>query len=230
MNHAHGHGSSHGDTPTDLEQMFTQTFWDERYASSTRVWSGQPNRRLVEELEALPVTGAGVAVDVGCGEGADAVWLGRQGWRTIGIDVSQVAVDRATAHAADAGLAEQVSFERADVYAGDPVPGPADLVTSCFMHTPPESFDRIYAAIADAVAPGGTLVVLAHHPDDATTGLRNPELNALLIGPDQVLAVLEAHAAAWDVAVAEGRTRSQKLPEGGEVIVTDTVVRAVRRA
>ncbi len=80
--------------------MFTQEFWDERYAGSNRVWSGKPNQRLVEQVAGLT---PGRAVDVGCGEGADVVWLAQQGWLATGVDVSQVALDRAAQHAEEAG-------------------------------------------------------------------------------------------------------------------------------
>src|ERR1039458_7951812 len=77
--------------------MFTEQFWDERYRSRDHLWSGQPNQRLVEEVAgAAP----GHALDVGCGEGGDAIWLARQGWTVTGVDVSSVALQRAAAHAA----------------------------------------------------------------------------------------------------------------------------------
>ena len=75
--------------------------WDERYAGAERMWSGQPNGALVAEIRDLP---PGRVLDVGCGEGGDAVWLARQGWDVTALDVSQVALDRAERAAEAAGV------------------------------------------------------------------------------------------------------------------------------
>lgn len=212
----------------DLREMYTETFWDERYAGSDRVWSGKPNQRLVEQVADLPV---GTAIDAGCGEGADVVWLARRGWQVTGVDVSTVGLRRAAAHAADAGVGESTDWVRADLMGGDPIPGPVDLVTAAFVHTPSDLLPSVYGRLADAVAPGGTLFVVAHHPDDIATGLRNARLSAHLITPEQVTAVLGSGAHGdWDVQVAEGQTREQAGPDGEQVTVTDTVVRARRLA
>ncbi|MGA8257866.1 MAG: class I SAM-dependent methyltransferase [Nocardioides sp.] len=220
---AHQHGQDGHDI--SLADMFTETFWDERYASSTRIWSGKPNVRLVEQVAPLTVPAGGTALDVGCGEGADVVWLAQQGWQVTGVDVSGVALERAEQHAVDAGVGERTSWVRADLYAGDPLPTGNQLVTSSFMHVPPESFERVYKAVADAVGPGGTLVVLAHHPADAHLGIRNPELNALLFAPDAVVDLLDP--AEWDVHPSEP-TREMEH-DGRTLTLTETVVRAVRR-
>lgn len=224
--HGHDGGQVHGD---DLRQMFTREFWDERYAASQRVWSGNPNARLVEEVADLA---PGTAVDVGCGEGADALWLAAQGWRVTGVDVSGVALERAAVHVAEAAgpeVAARTRWVRADVFALDPLPVPeggADLVTASYVHVPPDDFDAVYRHVASAVAPSGTLVVLAHHPDDVHTGLRNSELSHLLFTPEAVVAVLDPED--WDVVTARVVTR-EHVHEGVSHEVSDTVVRAVRR-
>jgi SAM-dependent methyltransferase len=221
MSHDHDHQAQGADA--DLRQMFTREFWDERYSSSQRVWSGRPNQRLVEEVGDLA---PGTAMDVGCGEGADAVWLAGAGWTVTGVDVSGVALDRAAAHAAEAGVGERTSWLRADVFAGDPLPGGFDLVSAAFVHVPPDAFDAVYGALAAAVAPGGSQVVLAHHPDDVHTGLRNSELSHLLFAPDAVTRLLPPGE--WDVVTADVRTR-EHVSEGETFQVSDTVVRAIRR-
>ena len=218
MSHEHTHSDA------DLRQMFTREYWDERYSTSERIWSGRPNQRLVEEVADLP---PGTAMDVGCGEGADAVWLAGQGWTVTGVDVSGVALERAEHHAAEAGVGERTSWLRADVFAGDPLPGGVDLVTAAFVHVPPDVFDAVYGALAAAVAPGGSLLVLAHHPDDVHTGLRNTDLSHLLFAPDAVTRLLPADL--WDVVTADVRTREHVTDEE-TFEVSDTVVRAVRRA
>ena len=222
--HTHEHAHEHAHEPTDLRQMFTREFWDERYATSHRIWSGKPNEQLVAQVADLP---AGRALDVGCGEGADAVWLAGQGWEVTGVDVSGVALERAAEHAAERGVAERTTWHQADVFAGDPLPTGFDLVTAAFVHVPPDSFDEVYRSIAASVAPGGSLVVLAHHPDDTHTGLRNADLASLLFTPEQVVAVLADAEGEWDVVAAATPTRSVHH-DGSDVEVTDTVVHATR--
>ncbi len=75
--------------------------WDNRYADRQRLWSGRPNGALVAEVAGLP---RGRVLDVGCGEGADAVWLARGGWEVTALEVSGVALERAAGHARDAGV------------------------------------------------------------------------------------------------------------------------------
>lgn len=209
---------------SEHDHMFTREFWDERYAASHRVWSGRPNARLVEHAADLT---PGTALDVGCGEGADAVWLAQRGWEVTGLDLSQVALDKARRHAEDAGVADRTTWVQADLRAGDPLPGPFDLVSAFYLHVPAADFARVYAALADAVAPGGALLAVGHHPDDAASGLRNPELARLLFSPENVTAVLDP--AVWDVRVADAPTREATDHDGNPVTVTDTVVLAVRR-
>jgi SAM-dependent methyltransferase len=216
---------SSGDRPDDRDDaaMFTQEFWDERYAASTRVWSGKPNSRLVEQVTGLA---PGRALDVGCGEGADVVWLAQRGWEVTGADVSQVALDRAAAHAADEGVGERTSWARVDVVGGEPLPGGMDLVAAHYLHPPLDLFDTTYGAVLDAVRPGGTLLVVAHHPADAGSGLRNPALAHLLFTPERLVALLDPEH--WEVVVAEAPTREVTDADGATVTVTDTVVRALR--
>lgn len=223
--HDHQHASAHGE---DLTHMFTAAFWDERYAGSQRVWSGRPNAQLVEQTEQLA---PGRALDLGCGEGADAIWLAERGWEVTGVDVSQVALDRAAAHAAEAGVDARTTWRQADAFTAEgraTLPTGFDLVSAAFVHVPPDTFEAVYAHLAGCVAVGGSLLVLAHHPDDRHTGLRNSDLSHLLFTPEQVVAVLDAQSdQEWDVVVTATPTRDH-VHDGGATTVTDTVVRAVR--
>jgi SAM-dependent methyltransferase len=211
----------------DETQVFTQEFWDQRYAESERVWSGRPNQRLVELVADLPV---GTALDVGCGEGADVVWLAERGWRATGADLSEVALEKARKHAGEAGVADRTEWVHVDLLAGDPLPRGADLVSAMYVHVPEADFDRVYAAIAGAVRPGGTLLVAGHHPDERHTDLRNPRLSHLLFAPERVTSVLDD---GWSIDVAEARTREIGDDHGhghghGSAVATDTVVLARR--
>lgn len=85
-----------------------QRDWDARY-SGDQVWSGNPNGTLVEEVRTLPV---GSALDIGAGEGGDALWLAQQGWDVTATDISAEALEKIRAQAHAQGLA--VSLLRAD--------------------------------------------------------------------------------------------------------------------
>ena len=134
--------------------MYTQETWDARYAESERIWSGRPNQRLVEEVADLA---PGRALDVGCGEGADAVWLAEHGWSVTALDVSEVALARVQEHAAEAGFADRVATLHHDLMAGGPAPGRYDLVSAFFFHVLPEVFEGFYRGLAGLVDSGRDL-------------------------------------------------------------------------
>ena len=208
----------------DEHEVFTQQYWDEKYAATERVWSGQPNQRLVEYAAVLP---PGTALDVGCGEGADAVWLAERGWRVTGVDLSPVAIERARAHAGQAGVADRTTWQQHDLLGDAELPGGADLVSAMYIHVPEDSFDRVYTRIADAVRPGGTLLVAGHNPGERKTDLRSPHLAHLLFSPERVTSVLKE---GWVVEVADSRRRETHNHEGQHRVAIDTVVVARREA
>lgn len=146
-------------------EVFSEGFWDERYGSEDRIWSGQPNPQLVDRVASLQ---PGTALDVGCGEGADAVWLARQGWDVTALDVSQVALDKAAQHAADAGV--DVTWQQVDLDGWEGEPRTYDLVSAQFMYLPQPALAQLYRALGESVAPGGTLLLVGHHPMDPRHG------------------------------------------------------------
>ncbi len=222
--HGHVHGHGFGGDPGEVRH--DRQFWEERYRSMPRVWSGRPNAQLVDEVADLP---PGSAVDIACGEGGDALWLAERGWTVTGVDLSQTALDRLTEAAAGAGqdVAARVRTLRSDVGDWDPGAERYDLVTSHFLHLPPADRAAAFARMASAVAPGGTLLVVAHHASDLRTTIGRPDLPELFFEPSDVVAVLEPGE--WDVVVAEARPRTATDPDGREVTIRDTVVRARRR-
>jgi thioredoxin reductase/SAM-dependent methyltransferase len=194
--------------------------WDERYASADRVWSGEPNAALVAEVAGLA---PGRALDVGCGEGADAVWLAQQGWAVTALDVSAVALERAAQHADQAGV--QVEPVRAGLVEARLPVASFDLVSAQYpalLRTPGQDAER---ALLAAVAPGGTLLVV-HHADVDTERARahgfDPEL---YVGPSDVAALLEDDG--WRVEVDERRPR-QVSGGAGAHHTHDLVLRARR--
>jgi len=226
--HGHGHGHGHGssgpqpESEEELQALFEQPSWEERYASKPAVWSGNPNPQLVAEVTGVA---PGRALDIGSGEGADVIWLAQQGWRVTGLDFSRVALERAAAHAEEAGVAAATEWRHADLRTWSPGEERWDLVTSQFMHQPHGGMVGIVRTLAEAVAPGGTLLVVGHHPGDVDTGLRW-SIGQALFTPDDLLPAL--HADAWDV-VTEVRERTVPGPDGDPVVVRDSVLVARAR-
>jgi thioredoxin reductase/SAM-dependent methyltransferase len=205
---------------------FTQEFWDERYASRDSLWSGNPNTHLVSEARDLP---PGTALDVGSGEGADAIWLAQRGWQVTGVDVSAVALERAAGHAAQAGggIADRIQWQHADLINWD---GPAaryDLVSAQYMHLPPGARDALFRQLAAAVAPGGTLLIAAHHPSDLQTTMPRPPMPDLFYTADDIAAYLSPDS--WEIVTNAAPGRPASDPEGRPVTLHDTVLRARRR-
>lgn len=219
QNHDHqNHGNS------DAEDLYSQETWDARYSGTTKVWSGNPNPRLVEQVAGLT---PGTALDVGAGEGADAVWLAQQGWEVTALDVSEVALTRTTAHAVEAGVGDRVTPVHHDLMLGDPLPGSYDLVSAQFWHPPAAERAEHVTRIGAAVRPGGTLLVVGHHPADLSTGMRSGHGHAeRVFTAEQIAAILPADS--WDIQVAAAQTR-EVVGEDGPVTLTDAVLRAVRR-
>ncbi|MGI5169687.1 SAM-dependent methyltransferase [Spirillospora sp. CA-253888] len=134
-------------------------YWDGRYSESDRMWSGRPNDMLVREITGVR---PGTALDIGSGEGADSIWLAEQGWRVTAVDISQVALDRAAGAAAEAGVADRVDWQRHDLSATFPE-GAFDLVSAQYLHAPGDMpREKILCRAADAVAPGGLLMIVGH--------------------------------------------------------------------
>lgn len=227
--HRHHRDPAHDSSLEALREALSAAFWDERYAGSDRVWSGRPNQRLVEQSADLV---PGKALDVACGEGGDAIWLAKQGWRVTAVDVSEVALAKVAEHAEQEGVADRLKLGLYDAL-DDPRPAGRhrfDLVTVSFLHVPVEDFAPIYRGIADAVAPGGRLLVTAHHPHDIASGARHDHGPGLLFEPDRVLTVLGAAepGSPWTVEVADTPERVQETADG-PLAVRDTVVRLRRR-
>ena len=201
-----------------------QASWDARYASREQIWSGKPNHQLVAEAASLP---PGCALDVGCGEGADALWLAARGWRVTAVDVSPVALARAAASAVGHGeeVASRVTWEHADVRTWSPELAGYDLVSAQFLHPAPDVRPQVVLGLAAGVAAGGVLLYVGHDPSDHSMGHGHPEL---LASASEVAKLFDRQL--WDVEIAEARSRSATHPaDGRAVTLHDAVVRVRRR-
>jgi thioredoxin reductase/SAM-dependent methyltransferase len=196
--------------------------WEERYRSHPALWSGEPNPPLVAEAADLA---PGAALDVGCGEGADAIWLAGRGWRVRAVDLSPTALERAAGHAAEAGV--EVDWQQVDVTSWEPEEKAYDLVTSHFVHLGGEPGRQVVARMAAAVAPGGTLLLVEHHISDLAAGANRPQTPDRYVTAEEAAGSLDPSE--WDVAVAEARPRAAKPHEGDVTTVHDAVLVARRR-
>ncbi len=207
------------------EVLFTAEFWDERYRLKDQIWSGEPNPVLVEVATDLA---PGTALDVGCGEGADAIWLAAHGWRVTGTDISMVALERAAAAAAAVtDVADRIVWERSDLLTWEPSASRFDLVSAQFMHLPPAERLSLHHRLAAVVRPGGTLLVVGHHPSDLDTSMQRPDLPDLMVTADQMAEALDP--AEWQVSTST-REREVVDPDGATITVADAVLVAVRRS
>lgn len=202
--------------------------WDHRYAGD-QMWSGNPNGTLVQEISGLA---PGRALDVGAGEGGDALWLAEQGWTVTASDISQRALYRVDAEAKRQGL--PVECHHADANALDPFEGRAfDLVSAQYASIPRTPDRRAVHNLLHAVAPGGTLLVVSHDlepmraPIDTWTHSRpfDPDAYVTL---DDFAAVL-ADSSTWDIEVHEKRRRPPGAASASHHI-DDVVLRARHRA
>jgi len=220
-----GAGASAGLVAEDAAHAVAQrraarnAHWEERYADSDRVWSGQVNATTAAVVETLP---PGTALEIGCGEGADAVWLAEHGWTVTAVDVSASAIARAAGAAAERGL--EIDFRTADAV-GDLPAGAFDLVVSSFLHSWESDFPRI-AILRDAlarVAPGGRLLAVSHAAPPPWARELPAHLPPMRT-PAEELALLDLDPEEWSVERAELRRREARDLDGNPAHLDDGVL------
>jgi 2-polyprenyl-3-methyl-5-hydroxy-6-metoxy-1,4-benzoquinol methylase len=217
-----GHEHGHGHDAEPQQDMFEPASWEERYAGDESVWSGNPNAQLVAEASRLS---PGTALDVGCGEGGDVVWLARHGWRVTGSDFSANGLARAARHAAEAGVADHVDWWRVDARTFEAGGRTYDLVTTHFLHPPDHGMVDVVRRLAEAVAPGGHLLVVGHAPSAVFTQLNESHRRAMWVAEE----LLPALPADFETVVAEQRAR-RMVRDGETMDVEDSTLLARRRA
>lgn len=209
--------------PGSSADILPADFWEERYSGSERIWSGNVNRVLADVADALV---PGSALDLGCGEGADVIWLAEHGWDATGIDISSTAIGRAKAAAESAGQ------DRARFLVGDLTtmpPGAYDLVSASFLHSPVAlPREEILRQAAARVAPNGHLLVTSHagapHWAEGHDGHEErfpepqEELDRLALDPEE-----------WEAILVETRSRDTVSPDGEPTTLDDAIILLRRR-
>jgi SAM-dependent methyltransferase len=206
---------------------FDEQYWDNHWQQRHDLDDAPalpPNPHLVREVGELD---PGTALEAGCGEGAEAIWLARAGWTVLAADIAAEPLLRATERATASGVGNgEISWLRADLSAWDPRRA-FDLVTTHYAHPAMPQLE-FYDRLSRWVAPGGTLLIVGHlAADHAAHHGHAPSAQASLT-PAGISERFDP--AAWDVVTAAEHARVLDAPGGGQVTVLDVVVRAVRRS
>lgn len=160
--------------------------WDRRYSEPKLLWSATPNRFLVQETSDLE---PGRALDLACGEGRNALWLAELGWRVTGVDFSSVAIAKARRRAEEEHA--DVSFVCADLLEYEPDGGAYDLVVLLYLQLPSAERRRVLARAVEALAPGGTFLLVGHDLANVTEGVGGPSDPDVLYTPERIVSELE---------------------------------------
>jgi SAM-dependent methyltransferase len=193
--------------------------WEQHYGERDRVWSGRVNVRLAEVAALLK---PGRALDLGCGEGADALWLAERGWHVVAVDISETALQRAAADADACGLGDRIEFVQHDLSESFP-DGTFDLVSAQFLHSTVRlDRPRILNRAAGAVRPGGLLVIVDH-------GAAPPWASKLghhheFPSAEEVLSGIDLDAGGWEPLRVGPVAREAVGPDGQPATLTDNLV------
>lgn len=202
-----------------------QEFWEAHYGERERIWSGRVNAQLPGILaDVVP----GRALDLGCGEGGDAVWLAENGWQVTAVDISETALQRAAEEARARGVLERIDFQRHDL--SDSFPdGTYDLISAQFLHSTVRlERPHILRTAANAVAPNGRLVIVDHAAPPPFA--KKVPHDHPFPSPDEVLAELDLPAQEWERARVDVVERDGTDPDGQPFTWRDNVMVLRRRA
>jgi SAM-dependent methyltransferase len=206
-----------------MDMSDPQRFWDEVWTRHTSSGNKAPDAALVEAASAV---GPGDALDLGCGDGTNAIWLAESGWTATGVDVSEVALAEAATRAVRAHVNARVRWVHADLRHWS-TSETFDLVTAFYLHMPLD-FDAtpLLARAASAVRPAGALLVVGHH----TVAPWNPNPSAAMLpSAAELVTSLGLDEPAWDVRRAADIPRVVRQKQE-EATVLDALVHAVRTA
>jgi SAM-dependent methyltransferase len=184
--------------------------WDDRYAGTDMVWSTSPNAFFAEAVEAIR---PGRAIDLGAGEGRNALWLAERGWDVTAVDFSAAGIDKGRRLAEHRGV--EVSWLAEDLRTWRPDTEAYELVGVVYVHFPRPQRDHLVSASLAAVAPGGTWVWVGHDADNIEHGHGGPQDPAVLATVDELVAHLEPSE--WRI-VRSGQVRRTVTIESGHGI------------
>jgi 2-polyprenyl-3-methyl-5-hydroxy-6-metoxy-1,4-benzoquinol methylase len=210
----------------DTKSIFEAPSWDGHYSGDGTIWSGDPNVQLVAEVAGLP---PGTALDVGCGEGGDVIWLARRGWTVTGADFSAAGLARAARLAEEAGVAERTHWWRVDAREFDAGGRSYDLVSTQYLHPPDGGMVDVVRRLAAAVAPGGHLLVVGHAPSPGSPHLGAHEPNARHRAMLLAAELLPGLPEDFEPLVVEQRPHP-RTRDGETVEIDDSILLARRRA
>lgn len=203
----------------EKERAVDSKFWDDMYRSRDQVFSGAPNGVLVAEVTGLP---PGQALDVGCGEGGDALWLARNGWQVTAVDISATALQRGAAAGTD--VAGRVTWRQSDLSISPPPADAFDLVSVQYFPLRLQPDHIALRGLLNAVAPGGTLLFAGHDPADLAPRPEHGFDPGDYYQADDIAGLLDPD---WTVLANETRPRTAPAPAGTHH-THDTVLRARR--
>ena len=210
----HEHGHTHAPAAHGAAE------WDARYEEKAAMWSGRVNGRLVAEVSDLV---PGRALDVGCGEGADAIWLANKGWTVTGIDISAVAIDRAKEAARTAGVV--VDFVAGDAMKASLPSGAFDLVSLQYPALPKAAGEGAVTDLLDLIGPGGLLLAVYHDLDEDHRAMMKDNGH----DPDQYVWVDDLARMLGDSFEIEKHSTEDRIdPPEGTPHIADIVLRARR--
>jgi len=207
------------------DDQTAQEYWEAHYGERERIWSGRVNAQLPGILAGVV---PGRALDLGCGEGGDAVWLAENGWQVTAVDISETAIGRAAAAADARGVRDRIEFERHDL--SDTFPeGTFDLISAQFLHSTVRlERPQILRNAADAVAPGGRLVIVDHAAPPPFS--KKVPHDHPFPSPEEVLAELDLPDEQWERARVDVVERDGTDPDGQPFTWRDNVMVLRRRA
>lgn len=156
-------------------------YWDQRYSERGYLWGIEANRFLVEVASGFP---PGTALDLGCGQGRNSVWLATLGHVVTGYDLSPVAITQARRLAEEAGV--DVDFHAVDLATWDPAGRTWDLVVLSYLQVPDPLRRTIHEKAVEALAPAGRIVLVAHHRDNLEHGIGGPQSPEVLYTEDDL--------------------------------------------